>query len=56
MDTLSQQSWTISGKGQGPFVYRVYEECLLREVFYFDQCCAAERATLITAVSQNAFS
>ena len=56
MDTLSQQSWTISEKGQVPFVYRVYEECLLQEVFYFDQCCAVERATLIAAVSQNALS
>jgi len=42
MDTSPNTDGLFQEEGQGPFVYRSYEELLLREVFY-----------LINAVTQS---
>jgi len=42
MDMLPDRAGQFQEEQQGPFVFRSYEELLLRQVIYFDQCCGAE--------------
>jgi len=42
MDTSPNRAGLFQEEEQGPFVYCSYEDLLLREVFYFDQCCDTE--------------
>jgi len=41
----AQTFWEVvffTEEGQGPFAYRTYQERLLREVLYCDQCCEVD--------------